>query len=40
MTDFDFVLDRSGSPAEKWNKPALLKHFGRDDLLPFWVADM
>ncbi|GMT43671.1 MAG: aminotransferase [bacterium] len=40
MTDFDLVLDRSGSPAEKWNKPALLKHFGRDDLLPFWVADM
>jgi len=40
MTDFDLVLDRSGTPAEKWNKPALLKHFGRDDLLPFWVADM
>ena len=40
MIDFDLVIDRSGSPAEKWNKPALLKHFGRDDLLPFWVADM
>jgi len=40
MTDFDFVLDRSHSSAEKWNKPAMLRHFGRDDLLPFWVADM
>lgn len=40
MIDFGQVIDRSGSPAEKWNKAALLKHFGRDDLLPFWVADM
>ena len=40
MTDFNLALDRSRSAAEKWNKPALLKHFGRDDLLPFWVADM
>ncbi len=40
MTDFDLVLDRSETPTEKWNKPALLKHFGRDDILPFWVADM
>ena len=40
MTDFDLVLDRSHSSAEKWNKPAMLRHFGRDDLLPFWVADM
>jgi cysteine-S-conjugate beta-lyase len=40
MIDFDLVIDRNGSPAEKWNKPALIKHFGRDDLLPFWVADM
>jgi cysteine-S-conjugate beta-lyase len=40
MTDFDMILDRSGSPAEKWNKSAMLKHFGHDDLLPFWVADM
>ncbi len=40
MTDFDLVLDRSGSPSEKWNKSAMLKHFGRGDLLPFWVADM
>lgn len=40
MTDFNKLYDRSQSPAEKWEKPAMKKHFGRDDLLPFWVADM
>ena len=40
MTDFDKVQDRSQSAAEKWDKSAMLEHFGRDDLLPFWVADM
>jgi len=40
MTDFDKVQDRSQSASEKWDKAAMLKHFGRDDLLPFWVADM
>ncbi len=40
MTDFNLLFDRSGSPAEKWNRPAMLQHFGTDDLLPFWVADM
>ena len=40
MIDFDTPQDRSQSAAEKWNKPAMLEHFGRDDLLPFWVADM
>jgi len=40
MTDFDKFQDRSQSAAEKWDKSAMLKYFGRDDLLPFWVADM
>ncbi len=40
MTDFNLVLDRSNSSAEKWNKPAMLRYFGHYDLLPFWVADM
>lgn len=40
MTDFDKLHDRSHSAAEKWDKTAMLEHFGRDDLLPFWVADM
>lgn len=40
MTDFDKLQDRSDSAAEKWDKTAMLEHFGRDDLLPFWVADM
>lgn len=39
MTDFDTITTRSQS-SEKWNKEAMLEHFGRDDLLPFWVADM
>ena len=40
MTDFDKLHDRSQSAAEKWEKKAMRQHFGRDDLLPFWVADM
>ena len=40
MTDFAKLHDRSQSAAEKWDKSAMLEHFGRDDLLPFWVADM
>jgi len=40
MTDFDILHDRSQSAAEKWGKVAMKEHFGRDDLLPFWVADM
>lgn len=40
MTNFDKLQDRSQSAAEKWDKSAMLEHFGRDDLLPFWVADM
>jgi cystathionine beta-lyase len=40
MTDFDILRDRSQSAAEKWDKVAMKEHFGQDDLLPFWVADM
>ena len=40
MTDFDILYNRSESAAEKWNKSALRKHFGSDEILPFWVADM
>ena len=40
MTDFDKIYDRSQSPSEKWDKSLMQEHFGRDDLLPFWVADM
>lgn len=40
MIDFDKVHDRSQSPAEKWAKSVMQEHFGRDDLLSFWVADM
>ena len=31
-------VDRRGSDSEKWG--GLKKYFGRDDILPFWVADM
>jgi len=40
MTDFDTLQDRSQSASEKWDKVGMLEHFGREDLLPFWVADM
>jgi len=40
MTDFDVVHDRSTSHSEKWDKIGLARNFGRDDLLPFQVADM
>ncbi|AEE92149.1 Cystathionine beta-lyase PatB [Tepidanaerobacter acetatoxydans Re1] len=36
--DFDTVIDRSGNYSSKWDE--LKKMFGRDDLLPMWVADM
>ncbi len=40
MTDYDFdrVIERRGSGSFKWDATGRL--FGRDDLLPFWVADM
>jgi len=40
MTDFNKFQDRSLSAAEKWNKEDWLEHFGDNELLPFWVADM
>lgn len=36
--DFDKVVDRRGTDTYKYGKLSLL--FGRDDLLPLWVADM
>lgn len=36
--DFDTVIDRSGTHAVK--QDCLAEFFGRDDLLPLWVADM
>jgi len=40
MIDFDKSIDRSQTASEKWSKDVLRKQFGRDDVLPFWVADM
>lgn len=37
---FDEVIDRSGSGAIKWDPAFLKEHFGNEDLLPLWVADM
>ena len=36
--DFDEIIKRSGTDCFKWDAPA--KEYGRDDLLPMWVADM
>lgn len=36
--DFDKVIDRSNNYSSKWDE--LEKVFGREDLLPMWVADM
>jgi cystathionine beta-lyase len=36
--DFDTPINRKGTDCEKWDEIATV--FGRDDLLPFWVADM
>lgn len=40
MTKYDFgkVVNRRGTQSYKWD--ALQRVFGRDDLLPMWVADM
>lgn len=40
MSVFDELHDRKTSPSIKWNPEFLLRKFGKDDLLPFWVADM
>ena len=36
--DFDMPVDRRGSGCEKWD--GVKEVFGREGLLPFWVADM
>lgn len=36
--DFDKIIDRSGTNALKYS--VLKERFGRDDLIPLWVADM
>ena len=38
MYNFDSLLQRRGSDSTKWD--SLKRDFGRDDLMPFWVADM
>ena len=38
--DFDRPIDRNEYPTLKWSKPLLIEHFGREDVLPLWVADM
>ena len=38
MFDFDTTLSREGTNAEKYT--SLKRLFGREDVLPFWVADM
>ena len=34
----DAAMDRSGTKCEKWDRCG--EHFGRDGLIPMWVADM
>ena len=36
--NFDKVIDRSGTDAEKWD--GMMEIWGRNDLIPLWVADM
>lgn len=38
MHNFDLSLSRKGTGCVKWD--SLKKVFGRDEILPFWVADM
>ena len=37
---FDEVIDRSDTGSIKWDPYYLKKIFGKEDLLPLWVADM
>lgn len=39
-TNLDEIIDRQQYPTQKWNPQDLKQHFGRVDLLPFWIADM
>ena len=36
--DFDQVIDRSGNLSAKYDER--VKKFGRDDVIPLWIADM
>ncbi|GAB1474794.1 hypothetical protein MASR2M69_22350 [Bacteroidota bacterium] len=38
MFDFDKVVDRRGSSCFKYDADTVV--FGREDILPMWVADM
>ena len=38
--NFDQIIDRNQYPTLKWQRSQWAEHFGSDDLLPFWVADM
>ena len=40
MSIFDEVIDRSNTGSIKWDPFYLKEIFGREDLLPLWVADM
>ena len=37
---FDQLVDRKEFPTLKWSESLLKEHFGSDDVLPLWVADM
>jgi cystathionine beta-lyase len=39
-TVFDEIIDRQQYPTQKWNPHDLKQHFGSEDVLPFWIADM
>ena len=36
--NFDEIIERRGTDCFKWDAPA--KQYGRDNLIPMWVADM
>ena len=36
--DFDKIIDRKNTDCVKYD--GLRQNFGRDDLLPLWIADM
>ena len=36
--NFDRLLNRKDSDSIKWNLPKM--EYGKDDILPMWVADM
>ena len=37
---FDKIIDRHQYPTQKWRADDLKQHFGSEDVLPFWIADM